>query len=94
MRRIVLGDNAEVLPALPAAFAPLVYVDPPFNTGRTQQRDRMRVRATRGEGSRGGFGGKRYDVERVASSKYADQFDDLPAFLIPRIESALRCTTR
>jgi site-specific DNA-methyltransferase (adenine-specific) len=53
----------------------------------------MRVRATRGEGSRGGFGGKRYDVERVASSTYTDRFDDLPAFLIPRIESALRCMT-
>jgi site-specific DNA-methyltransferase (adenine-specific) len=93
MKRIILGDNAEVLPTLPPAFARLIYVDPPFNTGKVQARQRVRVTATRGEGARGGFGGKRYDVETVPSGSYADDFDDFEGFLLPRIEAALRCLT-
>jgi site-specific DNA-methyltransferase (adenine-specific) len=93
MNRIVLGDNASVLPTLPAAFARLIYIDPPFNTGVVQKRDRMRVTASEGPGDRGGFGGRRYDVERVASEAYADAFDDFEGFLMPRIEAALRCLT-
>src|SRR5579863_2155631 len=95
MKRIVAGDNAEVLPTLPAAFARLVYVDPPFNTGKIQKRDRVRVATTAGEGVRGGFGGRRYQVERLApGSSYDDDFDDYESFLLPRIEASLRCMTR
>jgi len=94
MRKIILGDNAEVLPTLPASFARLVYIDPPFNTGAEQKRDRIRVRRTAGAGQRGGFAGRRYEVEKVASTHYRDAFDDFDAFLLPRIEAALRCMTR
>lgn len=90
MKRIILGDNADVLPTLPDSFARLVYVDPPFNTGRTQKRDRVRVTVAEGEGSRGGFGGRRYNVESVESSSYADDFEDFEGFLMPRIRAALR----
>ena len=93
MKTIVLGENAEVLPTLPDAFARLVYIDPPFNTGKVQKRDRIRVTATEGAGERGGFGGRRYDVEKVESGSYDDDFDDFEAFLMPRIEAALRCLT-
>jgi site-specific DNA-methyltransferase (adenine-specific) len=94
MKRIVLGDCAAVLPTLPRAFARAVYIDPPFNTGHAQKRDRMRVTSADGAGERGGFGGKRYDVERVESGSYDDAFDDFEAFLLPRIEAALGCLTR
>src|SRR5204863_8927934 len=91
VNRLILGENAKVLPTLPAGFARLVYIDPPFNTQRVQKRDRIRVRAsTRG---RTGFKGKKYAVEKVRSGSYADRFDDYVGFLIPRIESALRCMT-
>jgi site-specific DNA-methyltransferase (adenine-specific) len=93
MKRIILGDNAAVLPTLPAAFARLVYIDPPFNTGRTQRRDRVRVTTTEGPGVRGGFAGRRYDVTPVESDSDADEFDDFEAFLVPRIDAALRCLT-
>jgi site-specific DNA-methyltransferase (adenine-specific) len=91
--RIVLGDNAVVLPTLPEGFARLAYIDPPFNTGKMQKRDRIRVTATDGVGDRGGFGGRRYEVEKVDSSAYVDSFDDFETFLIPRVELALRCLT-
>jgi site-specific DNA-methyltransferase (adenine-specific) len=93
MKQIVLGDNAEVLPRLPEKFARLMYIDPPFNTGKTQKRDRMRVHATNGDGERTGFGGRRYAVERVKSGAYDDAFEDFAEFLMPRIEEALRCLT-
>jgi site-specific DNA-methyltransferase (adenine-specific) len=93
VKQIILGDNAVVLPTLPERFARLIYIDPPFNTGRRQQRDRIQVTATTGAGDRGGFGGRRYDESKVASGSFGDDFDDFTAFLIPRVESALRCLT-
>ncbi|MFW5925179.1 MAG: DNA-methyltransferase [Myxococcota bacterium] len=92
MRRIVHGDNLEVLDDLPAGFARLCYIDPPFNTGRRQRRERMRVAAD-ASGERQGFGGRRYRVERIASSSYADRYDDFVAFLLERVEASLRCLT-
>src|SRR5262249_11106566 len=92
-RKVIAGDCLEVLPALPAGFARLAYVDPPFNTGRTQRRNRLRVQATEGEG-RIGFGGRRYVQERVpGAGEFDDAFGDFPAFLMPRIEACLRCLT-
>jgi site-specific DNA-methyltransferase (adenine-specific) len=93
MNKIILGDNAEVLPTLPEKFARLIYIDPPFNTGKIQKRDRMRVTAASGQGARGGFGGRRYDVERIESGSYGDCFDEFESFLMPRVEAALRCLT-
>jgi len=51
------------------------------------------VTASDGAGDRGGFGGRRYDVEKVESGSYDDDFDDFESFLVPRIEAALRCLT-
>ena len=93
MKKIILGDNAEVLPTLPEGFARLIYIDPPFNTGEAQKRERIRVVKTDGAGDRGGFGGRRYDVSKVESGSYEDDFGDFEAFLMPRIELALRCLT-
>jgi site-specific DNA-methyltransferase (adenine-specific) len=93
VKKIILGENLEVLAGLPAEFAELIYVDPPFNTGRAQHRERMKVSADE-SGERRGFGGKRYRVERTEGSGYADAFDDYVAFLLPRIEAGLRCLHR
>jgi site-specific DNA-methyltransferase (adenine-specific) len=92
MRRILHGDNLEVLATLPDGFARLIYIDPPFNTGRRQARTRMRVRSD-AKGARRGFGGRSYAVEPLASVSYADEFDDYVGWLLPRIEASLRCLT-
>jgi len=98
VRKVILGDNLEALASLPTAFASLVYVDPPFNTGKVQKRERIKTTATSdpaSPGDRGGFGGRRYDVERVESGgAYADSYEDFEAFLMPRIEASLRCLTK
>ena len=59
MNRIILGDNLSVLPSLPDSFARLVYIDPPFNTGKDQKRDRFKAIADEIEGKRTGFGGRK-----------------------------------
>ncbi len=33
-----LGDNLAILKQLPDESVDLIYIDPPFNTGRTQER--------------------------------------------------------
>ena len=90
MRRVVLGENLKVLRELPGGFARLVYVDPPFNTGRPQKRRRIRARADVA-GERTGFRGRRYTAETFASPTFADRRDGWLDFLLERLEASLRC---
>jgi site-specific DNA-methyltransferase (adenine-specific) len=92
VKRILQGDNLQVLRTLPREHARLIYIDPPFNTGRKQSRQRMQVRAAE-DGTRKGFGGRRYDVERVDSPAYEDEYDEYVPFLMERVEAALPCLT-
>jgi site-specific DNA-methyltransferase (adenine-specific) len=94
MKKIILGDNARVLPALPARFARLVYIDPPFNTGTTQRRARITATAVEQGGDRVGFAGRSYRTGRKsAGPHYPDARDDFETFLLERIALALRCLT-
>ncbi|HWW23166.1 MAG TPA: site-specific DNA-methyltransferase [Edaphobacter sp.] len=89
---IVLGDNLSVLRGIEAGSVELIYVDPPFNTGKRQAR--MQMKTIRDEaGDRVGFGGKRYRTELVKDGlggAYGDRFDDFLGFLRPRLEEAYR----
>jgi len=38
MNRIVLGNNLSILQSLKTASVELIYVDPPFNTGKRQSK--------------------------------------------------------
>jgi len=92
VRWLVQGENLEVLRALPDAFVDLIYIDPPFNTGRAQARARLRT--TQDEnGDRLGFGGRRYRTEVLAHAAWPDDFDDYLGFLAPRLEEARRVLT-
>ena len=57
---VVAGDNARVLERLPHGFFDLIYMDPPFNTGRAQARRSLSMVADPARGDRVGFGGRRY----------------------------------
>ena len=89
MGEIILGDNLDVLRTLPDGAFQLIYVDPPFNTGKSQSRTRIRVTPDP-DGDRTGFQGRRYRTQVVGSSEYADVFDDYIGFLRPRMEEAYR----
>ncbi|HEX7478932.1 MAG TPA: DNA methyltransferase [Polyangiales bacterium] len=84
-----LADNLELLARLPDQSVDLIYVDPPFNTGKLQKREQLRTTQA-DDGDRVGFGGKTYKTEHLGSLQYDDRFDDYLAFLRPRLTHALR----
>lgn len=88
---VYFGDNLKLLNSLPDNCIDLIYIDPPFNTGKVQARKRFRtVRAQDGEGDRKGFGGNSYQTEILGEGEYNDVFGDFEAFLRPRLEEAHR----
>jgi len=89
--KIILGDCLNALPTIPDKSVQLIYVDPPFGTGKTQKMNRIKTTASE-DGDRIGFGGKRYSTEKLDSvGSYEDSFDDFEAFLMPRIKASLHC---
>ncbi len=87
--RIFFADNLMVLRSLDADSVDLIYIDPPFNTGRTQKRTQISTLRSEG-GDRTGFSGKRYLTVKIGSKEYKDIFDDYLEFLAPRLEEAYR----
>jgi site-specific DNA-methyltransferase (adenine-specific) len=86
---LYFGDNLTVLKLLPDSSVQLVYIDPPFNTGREQQRSKVTTRRSN-EGNRIGFKGERYETVKSTVLSYDDQFANYWEFLEPRIEEAFR----
>jgi site-specific DNA-methyltransferase (adenine-specific) len=87
--RVVFGDNLPVLRSLPDVSVNLIYIDPPFNTGKVQSRKQLRTeRSTNGD--RTGFKGQRYTTTVLGSRAFDDQFDDYLQFLEPRLREAHR----
>ena len=87
---VVEGDNLPVLRALPDAAFRLIYLDPPFNTGREQRRQGTVTRHDPIGGTRMGFHGRPYDVVKSSLTRYDDAFTDYWGFLEPRLEEAWR----
>jgi DNA modification methylase len=86
---IVLGDNLAVMAGLADGAFRMIYLDPPFNTGRERTARRLRTVAA-SDGDRTGFGGRRYRSEALEGSSYRDRFDDYLGFLEPRLREARR----
>jgi len=87
--RVYFGDNLPILRSFPDACVDLIYIDPPFNTGRKQTRTSIRTIPSE-EGDRTGFQGKRYETIKLSSNGYQDNFSDYRAFLEPRLIEAYR----
>jgi site-specific DNA-methyltransferase (adenine-specific) len=90
--QIVYAENLSYMRTLPDGAFRLIYIDPPFNTGKVQQRARMRVVASE-QGVRVGFGDRRYQVQLYDSPAYQDAYKDYLGFLEPRLREAHRLLT-
>ncbi len=77
----------------PPGHFDLIYMDPPFNTGRAQRRHTLAVTADPA-GARVGFGGRRYDSRLLSTLSYDDEFSDYLAFLEPRLTRARAACSR
>lgn len=92
MNKVIFADNLEVLQAMPAESVALIYIDPPFNTGKVQSRKQLKtVRDARGD--RVGFKGQTYRTTVLGEKSYHDAFDDYLGFLEPRLREAHRILT-
>ena len=91
---VVAGDNLPMLRGLPDQSFQLIYIDPPFNTGKVQSRQSLKTVRTDAPvtGSRVGFQGKTYETVRGEVTSYNDSFSDYWGFLEPRLEEALLST--
>ena len=87
--RIYFGDNLEILKGMSDQSLPLIYIDPPFNSGKQQARTQIKT-VRDPEGTRKGFMGTSYRTEEVGTKQYADNFDDYESFIRPRLEEAYR----
>ncbi len=89
---VVEGDNLDFIKALPDSSFRLIYIDPPFNTGKVQTRQTMKnVRSE--NGNRVGFKGQKYETIKGVAFGYNDTFEDYWEFLEPRLEEAWRLLT-
>lgn len=86
---ILLGENLELLSQLPSASYRMIYIDPPFNTGKNQTRRTLET-VSDDKGDRTGFAGRSYKTKLLAESSYKDSFDDFLNFIGPRLEEAHR----
>src|SRR5438105_2524879 len=89
MRDIVFSENLAYLETLPDASIDLIYVDPPFNTGRAQERSELSTKRS-DTGDRIGFKGLAYQTVKLGSRSFPDSFDDYLGFLEPRLVEAHR----
>ena len=73
---VYYGDNLAVLKCMASESVDLIYIDPPFNTGHRQDRNRVQS----------------VDGVRIKAPSYGfdDVFDDYIAFLRPRLIEACR----
>ena len=86
---VYLGDNLLALKTLSDESIQLIYIDPPFNTGREQQRSKVTTKRS-DSGNRIGFKGERYETVKSTVLSYDDQFANYWEFLEPRLEQAFR----
>ncbi len=86
--QVINAENLGALKSLPDKSFQLIYIDPPFNTGRKQ----VRTNRTSTESKTGnlGFQGKRYQQVVNTVLSYDDEFADYWAFLEPRLIEAHR----
>ena len=83
------GDNLPIIRGFESGSFDLIYIDPPFNTGKKQTRKEIKT-VRDDDGDRTGFKGERYRTVEVGAKAFADNFDDYLAFLEPRLIEARR----
>ena len=86
---IYLGDCLEVMANFESGSFDLIYIDPPFNTGKVQSRKRLKTVRDE-EGDRKGFQGRRYKTQVIGVSSFNDSFDDFMKFIEPHLVEAHR----
>ena len=93
---ILLGDNLEILPrGFQDDAIQMIYIDPPFNTGKQQIRKTLETTPDRRAATGSASKVRRYSRRgSLRSRRTLDRIDDYLAFLEPRLEHARRLLPR
>lgn len=89
--RVYFGDNLGILKTIEDGTINLIYIDPPFNTGKKQSRTQIKTVKSE-KGDRKGFKGNNYKTVEIGTKEYNDNFGDIfiDEFLKPRLLEAYR----
>lgn len=89
--RIIFGDNLPILKRMQSESVDLIYIDPPFNTGKKQILTQIKTKKSR-VGDRKGFNGNFYETIELGTKEYEDDYGDsfIKEFLAPRLVEAYR----
>jgi site-specific DNA-methyltransferase (adenine-specific) len=89
--KIYYSDNLTVLRSLKDNSIDLIYIDPPFNTGKKQSRTQIRTVKSE-NGDRVGFKGNNYATIAIGTKEYNDDFGEKFTldFIKPRLLEAYR----
>lgn len=90
--QIVLAENLSWLRDRPPTRFRLMYIDPPFNTGKRQTLRQLKTVQDE-EGDRRGFGGRRYRTTELGRISYEDRHEDYLTFLQERVVAARELLT-
>lgn len=83
------GDNLQITRKFDSEQFDLIYIDPPFNTGKVQSKTPISV-IEDSRGNRKGFQDKRYRTQQGRTTSFQDTFLDFTGFISPRLEHAYR----
>ena len=75
--------------SIPDDYLSLIYLDPPFNTGKKQSRTSLKTKQS-ASGDRVGFKGRTYETVKLATRSYNDSFEEYLQFLKPRLVECKR----
>lgn len=88
MNKIYFGDNLPILQTMPDETIDLIYIDPPFNTGKTQSLTSIKTARDK-NGDRKGFQGNSYQTVKLGTKSYQDSFkENLQEQMTPEQEQA------
>ena len=89
VNHVIEADASLLLPKLADETFQLIYIDPPFNTGKVQERRTLRTDQS-SDGDRVGFQGRTYATTELSRFGYLDVFEDYLEFIGPKLEEARR----
>jgi site-specific DNA-methyltransferase (adenine-specific) len=88
---IIHDDNLKYLKTREDRTFDLIYIDPPFNTGKAQSRKQTQMTHSEDDYDRVGFQGKKYKTKVLSEISYQDSFgDNFMDFITPRLVEAHR----
>lgn len=93
MGKIYFEENLKFLKTQKSESFPLIYVDPPFNTGKRRVKTTLKTEQNE-KGDRVGFGDRRYVTKKINNKFFEDAFTDYCEYLRPRFQEARRILTK